>query len=354
MPADSITLGLWQSPPSVVYVELSAGFVHYNLSQWSRHQALLNELAGAFQLRPAPLTAVNDPRFENAGLDVRMLRLDRIHPVISGNKWFKLRFNLADALLLKRQCLLTFGGAWSNHLHAFSYAGHLLGLRTVAFIRGEEWQHQSNPLLDDLRRWGTEVVALSRQDYRRRNEPGFRKLLLQRHGGDQGYMIPEGADNVLGMLGMASLMDQLTGAARHQLQHTDDVWLACGTGNSFTGLRLGLPAGIGVCGVSVLKGEWFAQAVRQKLAACWPVHLLNWQVCTQFHGGGFGKLPPRMRQFMMDFEKANGIPLDPVYTAKLCYAVVHLASEGVIPRGKRLTMVHTGGLQGRRSLEQQD
>ena len=330
-------------------MKLSAGFIQYSLSGWSRYSRLLETIETALPLDPVPVQKVEHPVFTQAGITVGMLRMDQVHPIVSGNKGFKLRYNLAEALRQNAAGLISFGGAWSNHLHAFSYAGKTLGLKTRVIVRGEEWQTRSTPLLDDLRAWGTDIIPVSRQEYRLRNQRDYQRELMQRHPGY--YLIPEGGDNFLGMLGMADLCRWLSPQARQYLLSANDVWVACGTGNSMVGLRLALPAATGLTGVSALKGDWYQAMIARKMAACWPLPLHNWRVFCEFHGGGFGKLPGFIKAFMTEFEQGTGIPLDPVYTGKLCYALVHLAKQGSFPRGQRLLVLHTGGLQGRRSLE---
>lgn len=333
----------------IAFLKLSAGFIQHSLSGWSSCHALIREMEQALGLNPVNSHPLAHPAFSDADLQVSMLRLDQTHPVVSGNKWFKLRYNLADALRQNAPGLISFGGAWSNHLHALSYAGKALGLNTCAIVRGEEWASRSTPLLDDLRRWGTEVVPVSRAKYRQRNQRDYQQHLQRQFPGY--YLIPEGGDNFLGLLGMAALQDQLLPEARQQLLGAHDAWLACGTGNSMTGLRLALPARIRVSGVSALKGNWYRQMMARKMAAWWPLPLRNWRIFCEFHGGGFGKLPGHVSEFMTEFEQITGVPLDPVYTGKLCYALVHLTKQGSFPPGQRLVVLHTGGLQGRRSLE---
>ena len=330
-------------------VKLAAGFITYQLANWSRYQSVLDDMARALALDNAPVESLNHPVFQQADVAVDVLRMDRIHPVVSGNKWFKLRYNLAYAVTQKTKGVITFGGAWSNHLHALAFACDQLGLEARAIVRGEEWQTQSTPLLDDVRRWGMDIIPVSRQEYRLRNESAYQRQLAARFPGH--IVIPEGGDNALGLMGVANLRALLSPEAQRRVTTAHNAWVACGTGNTLLGTRLALPTQIKVSGVAALKGHWYQAMMARRMAELWPYTVSNWQVFTQFHGGGFAKLPTACRDFMIEFERITGMPLDPVYTAKLCYALVNLTELGAFSPGQRLLMIHTGGLQGRRSLD---
>ena len=304
--------------------------------------------ASGIQLQVPVIEPLTLPEFSEQGMQVAVLRLDKIHPIVSGNKWFKLKYNFSAATQQNSDVLITFGGAWSNHLHAYSYLGAQLGLRTIAIIRGEEWQHRSNPLLDDLRAWGTEIIAISRQAYKQRNNPEFQQDWLRKY--PRSYLIPEGGDNFLGLLGVASLCQGLPPSDQQWIARAHGVALACGTANTFIGLRLALPASIAVWGVSALKNTQFPASIRQRLVSFWPLAAKNWHIFSELHGGGFGKVSDHLRRFMASFESQSQLQLDPVYTAKLLWGVSQLAQTGFFPPGYRLLLVHTGGLQGRRSL----
>lgn len=302
--------------------------------------------------RQLPLTApafqtVVHPTFGSRQLNVQMLRLDAMHPTVSGNKWYKLKFNLAQAIQLRAKTLITFGGAWSNHLHAFSYMGQRLGMKTVAVVRGEEWQQQRTPLLADIERWGTELLCVPRHTYRRRHDADYQRELLSKF--QQPFLIPEGGDNFYGILGVASLCDDLAPHDRRTLSSAHQVALACGTGNTFVGLRLALPQRQRLLGVAALKGSWYSPMIAQKLQRFWPLNMGNWQILSEFHGGGFAKMPPYLQQWQHAFQAHTQIPLDPVYTTKLCYAIESLSQQGYFAPGQTIALIHTGGLQGRRS-----
>ncbi len=302
------------------------------------------------QLRLAPpiIQALDLPDFKKHQVSVYLLRLDQIHPHVSGNKWYKLKYNLVQAVLNGASTLITFGGAWSNHLHAFSCMGRMLGMRTVAVLRGNEWQSQTNPMIEDLKAWGTEIHCISRQEYQCRNDSSYQQQWQHKYPGS--YVIPEGGDNFWGVLGVSSLFSDLQQADQAVVRQMHSVAVACGTGNTLVGVRLALSAKQKVIGISALKGEWYSDMIAQRMAAFWPLSLTNWQVFTQYHGGGFGKLSTGIKSYMQEFESASGVLLDPVYTAKLAYGIKQKINEGYFPPGHRLLLIHTGGLQGRRSL----
>ena len=281
-----------------------------------QNQALREQLlrSGVVLNPPSLETILFDP-LVNRGVEVQCLRLDQVHPVISGNKWYKLKFNLSQALLEGKDRLISFGGPWSNHLHAFSYAGTKAGFRTTAIIRGEEWRHKSNPLLDDLRDNGTELIFVSRDQYRQRNDPMYQRQFLIRFANS--YLIPEGGDNFFGVLGVSSLLSELQESQQQTLLQCNGLALACGTGNTFAGFRVALPQRVSMLGFSALKGDWYTAMLKNKMAGFWPLVTGNWQLFSQFHGGGFGKLNESLQSFMVDFESDTGMLLDPVYTAKL-------------------------------------
>ena len=318
------------------------------MRELAKESEVLEQLAASLQIQPPSVELISVPLFAEKQLTVYMLRLDKLHAVVSGNKWYKLKFNILQALKQNSKTIITFGGAWSNHLHAFSYVGRALGLKTVAVIRGDEWQQKSNPLLNDIAEWGTELRFVSRAEYRRRYERDYQRLLCRQY--PNSYLLPEGGDDYFGVLGVASLVNDLSEQDRELLAQTQTVGLACGTGNTLVGMRLALPARQRVLGFAALKGDWFAAMISRKMAGVWPLQLANWRVLDQFHEGGFAKVNGELKDWMVGFEAQTGVPLDPVYTAKLLKGVVHLAAHDFFPVGHRLLVVHTGGLQGRRSL----
>ncbi|RLT93522.1 1-aminocyclopropane-1-carboxylate deaminase/D-cysteine desulfhydrase [Ketobacter sp.] len=287
----------------------------------------------------APLTAqcLDYPPFSQQQVQVDVLQADQLHPVISGNKWFKLKYNLLQALEDGCEELLSFGGAWSNHLHALAYLGGLMGVRTQGVVRGEEHTQDATPTLQDASRYGMALRFVSRpqfRDYRNQPRP------LQQPGR---WVIPEGGDNPLGMLGAASMVMQ----ADLDWSRYSHLVVAVGTGCTFAGLRLALPSSVMLVGVSALKGTWVGQAMAERMAGLTD---RNWQLDTSRHRGGFARVDAHLLSFMADFSDNTGIQLEPVYTGKALLALLEMIQARTIAAGSRVLFVHSGGLQGARPV----
>lgn len=282
------------------------------------------------------------------GVDVVMRRDDLIDGSLSGNKFYKLFYNLQQAKSLGHQQLLSFGGAYSNHLYALAAAGRDFGFKTIGVIRGERPASLS-PMLQDVERWGMQLHFVSRTEYQQKKSLDFAENLRKKFG--DFYSIPEGGSNDLGVKG-----SQIIGWALNQQTQGDysSVCLACGTGSTIAGVAAGIAdsnhAEQKVVGFSVLKGEGgLGEAIvshYQTLSA----KPANWCLISGYHAGGYGKkLPKFVQDFCNDFERETQIIFDPVYTVKMCWGVAQLLRQGYWPRGSRLVLIHTGGLQGRRN-----
>ena len=282
---------------------------------------------------------VDYPLFHSHSVRVDVLRCDRLHPVISGNKWFKLKYNLILARQQQANKLVSYGGAWSNHLHALAYCANLLGIDAVGRIRGEEWQTRDNAMLADARNWGMTLEFLSRHAYRQETRLPHRVVNHDQYG------IPEGGDNWAGVLGCMTLVPQRLAS------DYDLVVLALGTGCTFAGLRLSLPARIRLLGVSALKGDWPQREMRRRLS-CWPAQGCgHYDILTDYHAGGFGRASPALLSFITDFGDNTELPLDPVYTGKAMWALCDLIQRRKITSGTRVLFIHSGGLQGVRGYQ---
>lgn len=294
-----------------------------------------------------PVQRVEHKTFADAGIELLVRRDDLIDPELSGNKFYKLFFNLRIAREQGFVRLLSFGGAYSNHLHALAAAGKRYGFSTIGVVRGER-PVQLSPTLTDAEAWGMKLIFISRADYRDKSEPELLAGLRSRHG--EFYLIPEGGANLQGAQGM-----QLLGQALEQQLKGDytAVCVACGTGTSLAGLAAGIDSTKPALGFSVLKGEGglgevISTTYRQLRASDATA---NWRLITGFHAGGYGKKHPEyLSQFWQDFERNSGIPLDPVYTVKMFWGISSLAQQGYWPRGSRIVAIHSGGLQGRRGF----
>jgi 1-aminocyclopropane-1-carboxylate deaminase len=288
------------------------------------------------------------PVFEQAGVDVFIVRLDLIDSIISGNKWFKLKHNIDTAIAVSAKGLLTFGGAYSNHLHAVAAAGKRLGLATIGILRGE--LHETpTPTLSDCLAWGMQLRSVSRAEYKLRNDAAYQQQLRAEYPGY--YLIPEGGSNALAVRGVCELVVSLL------TRHDKISVLVCpvGSGGTLAGCIEGVREHAGdrldmtcqVLGYAALKGakEGLQLSISQLLSI--PSRA-GWAICEDYHFGGFGKCPPDLLSFMAQFEEDTQIPLDPVYTAKMIYGLVDQVRQGKFSSGDCLMVLHTGGLQGRR------
>lgn len=257
-----------------------------------------------------------------------MLRLDLLHPNISGNKWYKLKHNLTEARSQGKKTILTFGGAYSNHIAATAAACNQQGFQSIGIIRGDS-EASNNHTLAQVRALGMQLEFISRSDYRGKTDPMFLSKLGQRF--PEAYIIPEGGDNLLGEKGCGEILNSATDAFT-------TIFCAYGTGTTFRGIAASLGAHQSLTGVNVLKYEADGQHDSCK-------------VLNSYHFGGYARHTPELLTFKTWFENRFAIPLDYVYTAKLCYAVFDLIKQGKIRSHERVLIVHSGGLQGNAGYE---
>jgi 1-aminocyclopropane-1-carboxylate deaminase/D-cysteine desulfhydrase-like pyridoxal-dependent ACC family enzyme len=286
-------------------------------------------------LQPLP-----HPVAERRGVRLLLWRDDLRDPALPGNKARKLKYNLRQAWAEGHTRLLTFGGAYSNHLAAVAAAGQRYGFETVGLVRGEE-HLPLNPTLARCAAEGMALHYLDRATYRRRAEPDFLAALRWQHG--PAYLLPEGGTNALALPGVAELIGELR-------LHTDfdAVAVAAGTGGTLAGLALGLAeAGYPAraVGVAALKGADFLRTDIDALLASAEAVGARYELHTGYHFGGYAKLPGELRAFIQQFEADYGVLLDPIYTSKLLFGVLDLIGKGHFAPGSTVVAVHTGGLQ---------
>jgi 1-aminocyclopropane-1-carboxylate deaminase/D-cysteine desulfhydrase-like pyridoxal-dependent ACC family enzyme len=287
------------------------------------------------------LQPIAHPTAVRRGVRLLLWRDDLVNHDLPGNKARKLKYNLLAARAQGHSHLLTFGGAYSNHLAAVAAAGRLYGFDTIGLVRGEEYQ-VLNPTLARCRADGMLLHYLDRSTYRRRTEPEFLAEVQQQFG--PVYLLPEGGTNALALRGVAELVGELR-------QHTDfdAVAVAAGTGGTLAGLALGLAeAGYPAraVGVAALKGADFLRAEIDVLAQIATGRTLsNYELHTGYHFGGYAKLPAELRAFIRQFEADFGVLLDPIYTGKLLAGVLNLIDKGHFAPSSTVIAVHTGGLQ---------
>jgi D-cysteine desulfhydrase len=271
---------------------------------------------------------LHEPDSPAGPVQVDVLRLDKLHPIVSGNKWFKLKGHLP--LVPPGKPILTFGGAWSNHLVATAYAAQQAGITAIGIIRGEQPATPS-ATLEEAAGYGMQLEFISRQQYQQKEDPVFVGELLRRFPG--AYIIPEGGGGLPGIKGSE---DILRIADTSVYTH---IACAIGTGATFQGLRLAATRQQTIIGVPVLKG--FAPPATEDSNSLFLPH---------YHFGGYARHPQTLLDFMNQFYRDAGIPTDIVYTGKLFFAMTQSVREGLFPAHSRLLIIHSGGLQGNRSL----
>jgi 1-aminocyclopropane-1-carboxylate deaminase len=271
-------------------------------------------------------------------IDVSVLRLDKIHPIISGNKWFKLRYYIEEALQTKKQTIATFGGAWSNHIVATAAACQQNNIASVGIIRGEK-PTVFSPTLLAAASSGMKLYFLSRQDYKEKRIPAAIEPIK-----DSVYFINEGGYGEKGAAGAETI------AGLYDPKSYTHICCATGTGTMMAGLVKSAVPNQHVIGISVLKNylslENEIKALLTSVESKKPFNILH-----DYHFGGYAKTDSRLLAFINDFYQETGIPSDFVYTGKLFFAINELMLKNYFPAGSRVLVIHSGGLQGNSSLE---
>lgn len=281
------------------------------------------------------LTKVDDPWLNRFGVELWVKRDDLLDPVISGNKWRKLKYILDHALSLNRHVIVSMGGPYSNHLHALAGIGRQLGLETAGLIRGEA---RMTPTLADIQNWGMHLRFVSRTEYRAlRDYRGWDDLPGLEQGG---YWLPEGGAVVLARQGVAELVTEIG-------VPYDVICAPCGTGATLAGIIGSVSSDVTVLGFAALKDSGFLSRDVERLLT--EPHD-NWRISVDYHFGGFAKVRPELLAFIERFSATTSIPLEPVYTGKMIYGIYDLIQRGRFRPGQRIIAVHTGGLQGNRGF----
>ena len=279
------------------------------------------------------VATLRDERLDAHGVTVLLVRDDLVDPELPGNKWRKLKYNLVAAREQGFGTLLTFGGAYSNHLRAVAAAGRRFGFQTIGVVRGEE-HLPLNPSLAYAAAQGMTLKYLDRETYRRKHTPTVLAQLEREWGAC--YVIPEGGSNALAVKGCAELPAEIG---------TDFDVICCpvGTGGTLAGLAAGLSSGRRALGIAVLKGAGFlADEVRELQRQALGAPTDNWSIDLDHHYGGYAKRTPDLDAFVADFEIRHGIALDPIYTGKLLAGLYDLIAQSAFPAGTRLAVVVTG------------
>jgi 1-aminocyclopropane-1-carboxylate deaminase len=315
-----------------------------------------------------PLHVISDNTLSKRNITLHLFRLDLLHPDITGNKWYKLKYNLDAATKAGHDTLLSFGGAWSNHIHALAWAGKTHGFNTIGIIRGEP-AHGLTPTLKDATSWGMQLKFVSRSDYRNKHEDSFQADLISEFG--DVYILPEGGSNDLAVRGCAEIVTELNAflkgtlpAAQRNVPFSGDVPFKnfgfdvlvtpVGTGGTLAGLVKGIgessladspmPAALGI---SVLKGaEFQSDVVQDLLDQAGVTQSATWRIDHRFHAGGYAKRNSALLGFIDEFLDHTGIQLEPVYSGKMMWGLFQMIEAGEFAPGCRIVALHTGGLQG--------
>lgn len=294
-----------------------------------------------YQKVNAPLQQLQDDLFEQKGVEVFIKREDLIHPNISGNKWRKLKYNLIEAKQKGYDTLLTFGGAYSNHIHALSIAGKQLGFKTIGCLRGEEHLPLNCTLAEAAK---NEMVFhyLSRTAYREKTSENVIAALREQYG--DFYLVPEGGTNESAVKGCTEIVDEFDFIP-------DYIFTAIGTGGTIAGLITGMNGEGEVLGVSSLKGGDF---LTNDIIGLLPKQQTNWKVLTAYHFGGYAKTNEELFAFIKQFKLQHQILLDPIYTSKMAFGFYDLLRQNYFSKGSKIVLMHTGGLQGWQGMIQQN
>lgn len=273
--------------------------------------------------------------FEAKELGVYMLRLDEIHPLVSGNKWYKLKYVIDAMKQSGKSSLLTFGGAYSNHLLATAAFAKENGFKSIGVIRGIHGSIKETSTITNCRALGMDLQFISRASYGQKEERDFLTDLQQKY--PDAFLLPEGGANTSGQRGAAEIADFIP-------EDTSLVCLPVGTGTTLIGIRKALAIDIPILGFTAMKGGTYLQVVMDE-------HLSKFQqrayaLMTEYSYGGFGKRSPSLLSYMKNFQETHDIRLDLVYTAKMMMGMDDLAVQDFFPKGSKIVAIHTGGLQG--------
>lgn len=288
-----------------------------------------------------PLQKINSELTSKYGIQLYVFRLDLNHVHISGNKLHKLHYNLLEAKKQNKKTLLTFGGAFSNHIAATAAAGKEYGLNTIGIIRGEEYQ-QLNPTLQFATDSGMKLHYVSRTIYQNKEE--LYQHVSNKFSNENYYFIPEGGSNELGVMGCKEITQNIP-------IDFDIICCACGTGATMAGITLSLNIHQKAIGFQILKAENYIKNEVSSWLKKFKSEQKNWEINDSFHFGGYAKINSELLKFIQQFEKENNIPLDYIYTGKMMFGIFEMIKKGEFKKGQTIIAVHTGGLQGNKGFK---
>lgn len=300
-------------------------------------------LKNDFVNQNTPIQEVENLHLKNTGIKFLIKREDLNNQFLSGNKWLKLKYNLIEAKENGYDRILTFGGAFSNHIYATAAAGRLFDFETIGIIRGEE-HFPLNPTLSFAESQGMKLHYIDRGTYRKKYDDELFKKFQKFFG--KFYMIPEGGTNELAIRGVEEFISSIN-------VDYDYLCCACGTGGTLAGLIRGTDNEKQVIGFSVLKGGDFLNKNVEDLINNNNTKLYsNWQINLEYHFGGYAKINRELIDFIKIFEKKNNIPIEPIYTGKMLYGIYDMNLKGYFREGSTILAIHTGGLQGLEGMKE--
>lgn len=281
----------------------------------------------------APVINEKVPLSFKNGIELYLKREDKIHPKVSGNKYRKLKYNLEEAKRQGFTKLITFGGAFSNHISTMAAAGQICQMQTIGVIRGDELEPKisENPTLRYAQSCGMKLHFVSREWFRQKHTPEFKHYLNTIFG--EFYYVPEGGTNELAVKGCQEILTE-------QDAFFDFITVAVGTGGTISGIINSSFSNQKVFGFPALKGEFLSEEIKKY------TQKNNWKLFRQYHFGGYAKVNDEFINFLNNFYEKTKIPLDPIYTGKMIYGILDLIEEDFFPANSKILAIHTGGLQG--------
>jgi len=301
--------------------------------------------------KSSPVQILHHPLFEHFKVNVKIKRDDLIDPIVSGNKSRKLKFNLTHAKTHGYKGILSFGGAYSNHIHALAYACKTHDLQAIGIIRGET-HYANNCTLSQAKQWGMTLQFVDRLTYRLRSNKAYLQQLRQQF--PEYFIVPEGGSNALALLGIAEICHEI-----NENEQYDTLMTPVGSAGTISGLIIGDKCQHNILGIAVLKQQDYLQEeVRNLLNNAEPDYEYeshdNWQILANYHGGGYAKFSQPGLQKIQDFSLITQVPFEPIYSGKMVLALLDLVEKGYFKQGHRIMLLHTGGLQGLKGLIEQN
>jgi 1-aminocyclopropane-1-carboxylate deaminase len=296
---------------------------------------------------PSELQTLQHPLFDQYQLNVQIKRDDLIDPIISGNKWRKLKYNLRHVKKEGFKGIISFGGAYSNHIHALACACYKDQLNAIGIIRGEA-HYAENFSLSKAKKWKMNLQFVDRMTYRQRDNSEYLQCLSKQY--PDYFIIPEGGSNILALKGVAEICAELNGQTQY-----DTLITPVGSAGTISGLIVGDKNQHNILGIAVLKQQNYLQKeVNNLLNNTENKSANNWKILNEYHDGGYAKFSTNSLKQLHDFSAVTGVPFEPIYSGKMILALLNLIKAGYFQPNHRIVLLHTGGLQGLGGLIEQN